>query len=123
MEDLLDGAAGEGGLLKEQVSEGAKGSGVVVERPTLWFALFMMAAVILAAAVFGGGQGEGHVWAGSAEPVPGPVIQEGEALTSTLYLPIVMRAFDPSCPGCPPLFGIFFMVLEGGSSGYVSSAQ
>jgi hypothetical protein len=114
VEDLLDGAAGEGGLLKEQVSEGAQGSGVVVERPTLWVSLFMMAAVILAAAVFWGGQGGGHVWAGSAlrqaqdtaEPVPGPVIQEGEVLTSTLYLPIVMRGFDPACPGCPPLFGI-----------------
>jgi len=83
-------------------------------RPTLYFALFIMAAMILTVAVFSGMQGEGHVWAGSAlrqaqdtaEPVSGLAIQRGQVLTSTLYLPIVMRGFDPTCPGCPPLFGI-----------------
>ena len=77
-----------------------------MERPRLYFAFSMVVAVVLAVAIFLGGQGEGHVSAGLTEPVPGPAIQEGQVLTRTLYLPMVMRGFDPACPGCPPLFGI-----------------
>lgn len=89
-------------MLSEQCTQDCS----AMERPTLWFALLMMVAVILTAVVFFGGPGEGHVWAGSADPVPGSAVQEQQVLTTTLYLPIVMSGVDPACPGCPPLFGI-----------------
>ncbi|HID64158.1 MAG TPA: hypothetical protein EYP49_15675 [Anaerolineae bacterium] len=104
---------------------------LAMRRPALWFALFTMAAItVLVAAVFLSGQEDSRIWADSAlrqaavvsaplskveglsnhqdiaGPVPGPAFQGEQVLTGTLYLPVVMRGFDPACPGCPPLFGI-----------------